>query len=578
MSVSPRRPTDPGPAHTRPSRRAVLGGGFAALTLGATRRAVASPLPSGLARAGTSSPLVPAAGVGAVERIGGLPFLRWFTMDDFREALSVPFHGAFNGPWPAPEERVPVAVVGGGLAGLTAATMLRDTRPVLFDLRPRFGGNALGEAWEDTRYSLGSAYVIVPDPGSELDRLYHGLGLMRSARVSYPPDPVEVGGVIEGGFWTGAGLGQDERRVFQRYAEVVAHMAENEYPEIPLTGDPAVDDVVRRLDAVSFREDLERRMGVAPTPRLAAAVQAYFYTSFGAGMEHISAASGWNFVAAEEYGRLVFPGGNAGLALAMWEGLAREEARGGHPRSMLRAGCAVLDVRRSGDMYRVTWRDSSGALHALEAQHVVLAGMKPVVERMLQNVEALDPRKLAAMQKLETIAYVVANVLLNAPVHRDFYDLFLIRDEHTFPMTPEAFEQASRPTDVVNGNFALARDLPRSVMTFYWPLPYGRAREDLLVGDPWRTFAEGSVATVRHGLRLLGVPDSAVRQVRLSRFGHAMPRAAPGFIAEGWAEALVRPFDERVHFANQDDWALPAVENALLDAISAAERVRGALR
>jgi hypothetical protein len=560
------------------SRRAVLGGGLAALTLGTARGAGAWPcLPAALGN-GAASPMVPAAGVGTVERIGGLPFARWFTGDDFRDSLSVPFHGAFNKPLPAPTERVPIAIVGGGLAGLTAAYMTRDLRPVVFDLRPRFGGNALGEAWEETRYSLGSAYVIVPDPGSALERLYLALGVQQRARVSLPPDPVEVGGVIEGGFWTGAGLSPAEQRVFQRYAEVVAHMAEHEYPEIPLTGDPVVDAGVRRLDTSTFRADLERRMGVRLTPRLAAAVQAYFYTSFGAGMDEISAASGWNFVAAEEYGRLVFPGGNAGLATALWEALARAEMGPGNPSRMLRPGCAVIDVRRTGEWYRVTWREPDGAFRALEAQQVICAGSKPVLEHMLRDVDTLDPRKFAAMQRIETLAYVVANVLLDAPVHRDFYDLFMVRDELAFPMTPEAFEQASRPTDVVNGNFALAGDLPRSVMTFYWPLAYGRAREDLLAGDPWRTFAEGSVETLRHGLGLLGVPDSAVRQVRLTRFGHALPRAAPGFIADSWAEALVRPFDGAVHFANQDNWALPAVENALLDAMTAAERVRGTLR
>jgi len=162
-------------------------------------------------------------------------------------------------------------------------------------------------------------------------------------------------------------------------------------------------------------------------------------------------------------------------------------------------------------------------------------------------------------------------------VHRDFYDLFLVRDELAFPMTPQAFEVASRPIDIVNGNFALQPDTPRSVLTFYWPLPWPTARFALLVNDPWTRFAEASVETIRHGLGLLGVADSAVRQVRLTRWGHAMPLAKPDFIAGGHAEALLRPFEDGVHFANQDNWALPAVENSLLDAALVAERVRTAL-
>jgi hypothetical protein len=569
-------PTEP--SMRPPSRRAVLGGGLAALTLGAARGGAAWP--AGLVRRALASsrPIVPAPGLADSERIGGLPFARWFTGDDFRDALSVPLHSSFNQPLPSPTERVPIAVIGGGLAGLTAAYMARDVRPVLFDLRPRFGGNALGESFDDALYSLGSAYVIVPDKGSPLDRLYHSLGLMREARVSFPPDPVEVGGAVSGGFWQGAGLPPDAQRVFQRYAEVVTHIAEHEYPEIPLTGDPVFDDVVRRLDRTTFAEDLVQRMGVPLHPRLAAAVQAYFYTSFGAGMGEVSAAAGWNFVAAEEYGRLVFPGGNSGLAAALWDALARTEAAAGTPQRMLRPGCAVVDVRRDGDRYRVTWLEPDGSVRALAAEQVILACSKPVAKQVLRGVTSLDPRLAEAMNRVETLAYVVANVLLDTPVQRDFYDLFLLRDEQTFPMTPEAFEQSPRPTDVVNGNFAPSGAPSRGALTFYWPLPYGRAREDLLIGDPWRTFAEGSVDTIRHGLRVLGVPESAVRQVRLTRWGHAMPLAEPGFIADGWADAFTQPFDGAVHFANQDDWALPAVENALLDAMNAAERAMALIR
>jgi hypothetical protein len=572
-----------------PTRRQLVGGGFAALGIGAgqlmgagafgcgSAATRASALGAGLGASDASSPFLTLGPSTEVTRVGGLPFARWFTGDDFQTPEEVPFHHAFNGPFPAPIESVPVVVVGGGLSGLAAAYLLRDLRPVLFELRPRYGGNALGEAWQETRFSLGSAYVITADEGSFLARLYDALGLRRVERSSFPPDPVEIGGTIESAFWSGQGLGSDEQRVFRRYAEVVAHMAENNYPEIPLTGDPVADEEVRRLDRLTFRQDLEQQMGVRMTPRLAAAVQGYFYSSFGSGMETISAASGWNFVAAEEYGRLVFPGGNASMAWALWDALRTQELRAGAPARMLRAGARVVDVRRDGGGFRVTWIDASGGVRALLARQVVMAGAKQIVKGVLQGVEQQDPRKFAAMEAVETQAYVVANVLLESPVHRDFYDLFLVRDELTFPMTPEAFEVASRPIDIVNGNFALQRDTPRSALTFYWPLPWPTARFALLVNDPWTRFAEASVETIRHGLGLLGVADSAVRQVRLTRWGHAMPLAKPDFIAGGHAEALVRPFDGGVHFANQDNWALPAVENSLLDAALVAERVRVAL-
>ncbi|MEZ6015824.1 MAG: NAD(P)-binding protein [Planctomycetota bacterium] len=563
-------------------RRQVLGAGFAALALGSARafgaRMGAPPGRGRLRDPGAlGDPRLALTDLGATVRVGGLPFAPWFTGDDFPDPESVPFHYLGGGPLPAPQERVDVAIVGGGLSGLATAYMLRERRPVLFDLRPRFGGNALGETWREARYSLGSAYVITPDRGSFLERLYTSLGLTSVQRTSAPPDPVEVGGVVRSDFWSGAGTSPEEARVFRRYAEVVTAMAEERYPEIPLAQDVAEADAVRRLDLLQFREDLEQQMGVALTPRLAAAVQGYFYSSFGAGMEEISAAAGWNFLAAEEYGRLVFPGGNSALAGALWDGLRESALSGGEPQRLLRPGCRVVDVRRDGHSYRVTWIDQQGAPRALLARQVVMAGAKQIVKHVLQDVATKDPRKMAAMNAVETMPYVVANVLLDAPVQRDFYDLFLVGDELAFPMTPGAFEAASRPVDIVNGNYALASGTPRSALTFYWPLPWFTARFSLLVNDPWERYSAASVDTVRHGLALLGVADSAVRQVRLTRWGHAMPLARPRFIAGGHAEALVRPFDGAVHFVNQDNWALPAVENSLLDAAATATRVLEAL-
>ena len=52
-----------------------------------------------------------------------------------------------------------------------------------------------------------------------------------------------------------------------------------------------------------------------------------------------------------------------------------------------------------------------------------------------------------------------------------------------------------------------------------------------------------------------------------------MPIARPGFIADGDARRVQRPIANSIHFVNQDNWALPAVENSLLDAQRVAELI-----
>ncbi len=100
--------------------------------------------------------------------VDGIPFANWFFGDDY-DNDHIPFHfipDYFNGgPPPEPAEEIDVAVVGGGLSGLASAYLLRRHNTVLFELRDRFGGNAMGETWHDIDYSLGGAYFITPDPG-----------------------------------------------------------------------------------------------------------------------------------------------------------------------------------------------------------------------------------------------------------------------------------------------------------------------------------------------------------------------------------------------------------------------------
>jgi hypothetical protein len=110
-------------------------------------------------------------------------------------------------------------------------------------------------------------------------------------------------------------------------------------------------------------------------------------------------------------------------------------------------------------------------------------------------------------------------------------------------------------------------------LTLYWPLPWASARFTLILDDPLLTYARRVAPQLRRMLALLEVPESAVRQVRISRWGHALPLARPGLIADGVCDLIRRPLDDRVYFVNQDNWSLPAVENSLLEAQTVASSV-----
>lgn len=565
------------------TRREFLGAGLAALATGLSyRKALGWFTPpcveTGAIPLALSSPITPLGWAPESVMVEGVPFAPLWYGDDFPTDQSIPFHHAENvfpgGEPPPPDEAVDVAVVGGGLSGLASAYLLRERRPVVFELHPKFGGTSQGESWMGTPFSLGGAYFMNPDPGSFLDGLYRELGLERVERDAGPDmDPYEVGGRIREGFWDGAGLPAAEREGFRQYAALVQRYVD-QYPDIPLV--EGEDNAwIRVLDRMTLRQSLESQLTVPVPGMLKDAVQGYCFSSFNVGWGEISAASGWNFIAAEEWGRWVLPGGNAGLVQALWTRLVSLErhTRPGCPPRFLRAGCRVVDVRVLGrDRVQVTYRDRVEGWRSLVAKRVVMACPKHVARHVLHGLAERDPGMLEAMHRINTHAYVVANVLIAGRVRRDFYDLFLLRDGN-FPETDYGVDRFARVTDAVDGSYARRGNVPWTVLTLYWPLAFPTGRFTVITPTAHREHAASLVPQLRVILDVLDVPMSRVRQVRLARWGHAMPLAAPNLIADGVCETLRRPIEGHVFCVNQDNWALPAVETCLLEAGYQAPRV-----
>ena len=579
------------------SRRQFIATGFAALTagliasragagfLGAPPQADRRPRPcvdTGAQPLASAGPFLHVPRHPESVMIGGLPFAnKWF--GDHFPNTRIPFHISENqypnGKPPEPTEEVDIAIVGGGLSGLTTAYLLRHRNPVFFELHDRVGGSGMGEQWEGIPYSLGSAYFIAPDRGSGLEDLYRRLGVAPiHADSPSTDDPTELGGNVVADFWNGAGLSDIERQAFEQYRAMVMTYVDR-YPAIPL--DPTADNTwIRDLDSISLKDHIESTLTV-PVPRLLeTAINAYCFSSFNSGWEGLSAACGWNFIAAEEFGRWVLPGGNAGLIQALWEKLLPLERHtpANCPPRYLRCGSRVVEVRVLGtDRVLVVYKDSTGKFRSLIAKRVVMTCPKHVAKWILTDMRPNDPDRYLTMAEVNTSAYVVANVLLNRPVRTHFYDLFMLRNGE--------FEQIYDPsnplriTDVVNGAFALRNHghghnaRTSHVLTCYWPLSFGTSRFAIIADDAFEVFANRVAPELDAALNILQLNRSDIKQIRLTRWGHAMPIAKVGLISRGVSEAVREPWRDHVFFVNADNWSLPAVETCLEEALHFAPKI-----
>ena len=69
---------------------------------------------------------------------------------------------------PGTTRKADIVIVGGGLAGLSAAYFLRGKDWLLLEKEPQFGGNAVQEEFEGQIYGTGSAYAYRDDEGDQL--------------------------------------------------------------------------------------------------------------------------------------------------------------------------------------------------------------------------------------------------------------------------------------------------------------------------------------------------------------------------------------------------------------------------
>jgi hypothetical protein len=468
-------------------------------------------------------------------------------------------HGISDFASATPDERASLVIVGGGMSGLCTAWLLRDRNPVVLERAERMGGNARGESWQGIDYSIGAAYLLEPDPDSELEALYREWGVAELCRVRTEEDPVLIGGRIFRDFWSGESdpeAAESFRSARDYFVSVWNGESDTPYPEMP-TEDAGMLAVLDGLDSMSFREHLEGVLGGKLHPHLAAVIDRYCWSSLGGTWDEVSAAAGLNFFAAEFGNVWVAPGGNAGVAEQVTTML--HEAL---PANHLRTGATVFRVAVREDGVLVGYIREDGSVHTVLAQAVAMCCPKFVVKRVLEGIE---PEREEAINSLRYRSYLLANVLLDQPLEEEFYDLFLADVDH------------SEATDVVCATWA--RPLPnRTVLTLYRALPYDGARPAILASESHARFRVEFERQVRESiLPALGVAEDRLVEIRPTRWGHPLPLAAVGQVRSGIPGRLREPFRERVFFVEQDNWALPAIETSLEEALHFAPRIRAVL-
>ncbi len=465
---------------------------------------------------------------------------------------------ASKGGLPQAHETADVCIVGGGVGGLSAAYLLRDRQTVVLEQDYRFGGNAKGEQWDDLPYSIGAAYISPPDAGSGIYNVLKDMGLLNQYRIDYPAGDATVleNGRVIRHFWQGASdprHAKDFRRIFATFKSIY----DRHYPAIPPGDDGDVSTAeFNALDRMSFRAWMDLNLGATPS-HVDEYLRNYCWSSFGGDYHEISAAHGLFFVAADLNGMAAFPGGNAAILQAICEKLSARESR-----CRLRPDFLVVDIRPSGDGVDVSYMDSKERLVTLHAQRCIVAAPKFAAGRLIDDVPTAQR---VAWGKLDYRAYVVANILLEKKIQSQSFELFRITGD---------LRPSGKVTDLIFAGWA-AMDRPdHSALTLYKAYPFDGGRKRLYTDDAYQQAKNEILDALPDFLNGIGVPLHDVRDIRLTRWGHALPLAKVGMFANGVVERIGQPIANRIFFANQDNLSNPSFDAAFHAAEEATRQLR----
>lgn len=450
-------------------------------------------------------------------------------------------------------ERVAIAIVGGGIAGLSAAWRLKRlgfADFALLELERAAGGNSRSGRNEVTPYPWGAHYVPIPDRRIPLvEELFEELGVLRQGRwdgrhVSREP----LNRLFMAGEWTpgiepDAGAPGVERDQFDRFWERMEYFRRGGDFTIPMRP-PRQTAALDRISMKSWM--IEQGFFAA---RLRWYVDYACRDDYGCSYGQASAWAGIHYFAARpenEAGFLTWPEGNGWIVRRLAKSLGR----------WLRLDSPALRIRQAGRLLEVVTPRVT-----FECEAVIFAAPTFLAPYLLPEWAA----ELPSLRDFSYAPWYTANLVVDRPPRESG--------------APVAWENILYDSPglgyVVATHQNLARDPAPTVWTYYRALAgtSPRSARQRLLQANWQDRKEEVLRDLERAH-----PDlrECVARLDVMRLGHAMIRPSLGMMT---SEARLRlaAWDGPIQFANADLSGISIFEEAQYRGVRAADRALGRL-
>ncbi len=436
-------------------------------------------------------------------------------------------------------------IIGGGLSGLSAGHFLKKRKLLILEAESKPGGRARRESFGANRkYPTGAVYTS--EPYGAIKTLYDDLGLKSKVITMTAHSLYSQGKVFE--HWLradGNGLPEnsftpEDRAAYKRLSAKMKELVETHALTIPI--EEAPKSALDEYDSISFWDYLEKNYG----KRLAEVGDIYARDVFGDGAREVSAYAGLTYLAVEQDVSKTWEGGMGEIPEALHRELGKS----------VRTGALVWKVAQDAEGVDVFY-SKDGKDFKARGKTAVMAVSSLVARRI---VAGLPEDKLKAMAQTRYSSYALVPLKLKKVVWADSFVLWM-RDAFVTDFTLPRADNASLKAHPEKGQ----------VLVGYAPMG-GAAGRKYLLAAPDEELKSRAIADLE---RAFPGASSQVEEARVIRWGHAMPLAFPGYLAQV-RPIIARP-EGRIFFAGTDT-QLPAMEGAIYSGFYAAEKASALLK
>jgi len=470
-------------------------------------------------------------------------------------------------------QNVRVAIVGGGVAGLSAAWKLLNQNLhdfVLLELEKEVGGTSSSGVAQPVGYPWGAHYLPVPfQENTELISLLDEMQLTdgRAANGDVvvneeylcrePEERVFYKGRWYDGLYLHAGESDEDKRQFAEFQKHIDHWvnwrdASGKRAFVVPTANCSRDVEATSLDKLSFAQWLQQNGFTSE--RLIWFCDYACRDDYGLKLDQTSAWAGLFYFCSrvrktgeESQAFITFPEGNGRFVNHLADRV-KDKIKKSH------VVVSILPKEKSVDVICL----ANNELRGFRCEKVIYASPIFTAPYVIRDFQKDEP---FAASEFQHNAWFVANLFLkDRPKPRFAKD---------FPLSWDNVLYESPSLGYVNATHQKGIDYGATIWTYYYPMCHEENGRTKLFNYEWHDLADVCLTDIARAH-----PDiyELCERIDIMRWGHAMISPRPGFIWGGERQKATKPY-RNIHFAHTDLSGIALFEEAFYHGLRSAEEI-----